>query len=207
MNQGGAVVEGHYPDPWGEAWFNLLNLLFYAFGYINSILPVPHEYHSPCDVATVLFQDAPAEGRPYLYRGHVLYVYGYPIVRADNYILYVLQTLNPAQSPHQVLHVAGLHHPGPHGLIAGLDVLKDPPERDVVGQELVWVYVYLILLDKTPDAGHVGHSGGGLQLIPHEPVLDGPQFPQVVTLTLYRVPEYLPYRSSIRGKVGYYVRG
>ena len=104
-------------------------------------------------------------------------------VHPDRRVLYVLDGLDIAETPHHKLGLAHLNQPAAHIVVAALQGRAHFRKGNVVGQQLVGIDLDLILLDIAADGSHFGHTRHTHQFIAQKPVLDGAQLLKVVPVS------------------------
>ena len=100
---------------------------------------------------------------------------------------HVVEPLDVALPAHHELGLRGLEDPPPHVRIAPPDGVADAGQRDVVGAQPVRVHGDLVLPDEPADAGHLGDSPHRGEFELEEPVLERPQFREILVLRAERV--------------------
>ena len=159
-----------------------LQLLLDVPDHLQGVLAVPHDDDAADDLPlAVPFRQSPPKFRSCRDPGDLVKEDGRPeSVYAQGHVLQVLHGLDVAQPADHVLGLRHFHDPAAHVVVAPLDRRLDPVERYVVDQQLVGVDLHLVLLDEPADAGDLGHPDDRGEFVPEEPVLDAPQFRQVV---------------------------
>ena len=165
-----------------QARLERLQLLLDVPDDLHGVLAVPHDDDAADDLAlAVPFRQSPPKFRSRRDPGDLVKEYGRPeTVDAQRHVLQVLHGLDVPQPADHVLGLRHFHDPAAHVVVAPLDCRLDPVERYVVDQQLVGVDLHLVLLDEPADAGDLGHPVDRSEFVPEEPVLDAPQFRQVV---------------------------
>ena len=95
-------------------------------------------------------------------------------------ILHIPEGLDVPQSPHHEFRFAHFHQSATHVVIAAFDGHFYPGKRNVVSLEFIGIYLHLVLLHKSPDAGHLGHTRYAHQPIAQVPVLNRAELLQIV---------------------------
>ena len=94
--------------------------------------------------------------------------------------LQVLGGLDVTEPAYHVLVFAHFNDPATYVDVAPLDGLLDPVQRNVIPLQLHRIYCNLVLFHIAAHTGHLGHTLHAHQLVTKEPVLQGPEFLQVV---------------------------
>ena len=197
IDENAAVIEGNDRYARRKPRLNLADLLLDGFDDLARIGSVADDDDSADGFLAVLVENAAPELGTKLNAGHVADRDRRAVVGAERNLFNVLQAANQADAAHDVLRVARLNHLGADVVVAALHRGDHILERDVVGAHLDGIEIDLVLLDEAADAGNLGDSGHGVELIFDEPILNRVQRAAVIR-TLDGVPEDLANSGCIR---------
>ena len=202
LDQVGAVVGDHDLHAWRQPFFQLLDLDLDPVDDILGVFAVAHD-HDAADRLTfaVHLQQTAPDGATHLHRAQILDVDRRAAhVGADNDIFQVCLRLDIAATTDQVFGVSLFDQSAPHILVGCLDRIHDLGDLDVVGKQFGRVQVDLVFPHQSADGGDFGHPLDGVELVAHEPVLQGAQLLQVIPLPLDGVPEDMADAGAVRTK-------
>src|SRR2546426_715504 len=184
-----------------------LDLLLHSVDHVHRADTVTGHDHATHSFLGALHQRGRTEGVADLYLSHLLHEDRHAILGADDDVLHVAYVLDETKTAHHRPRTACLHHVAADVAIASHDRVHDGRERNPVRPQAVGVDVDLILLDGAADAGHLGDSGHGVELIADEPVLEGAQFPQRGALALDGGPEDVAHAAGVGAKRRHHAGG
>jgi len=98
----------------------------------------------------------------------------------DRDLLHVRHTPDISAGAHEVLVLGNLDNATSYVTVRAADRIGNIPHRDAVALELCRVEVDLILLDESPDRGHLGNTVHPLEPVPKGPVLKGAELLEIV---------------------------
>ena len=197
IDENAAVIERNDPYAGWQAWLNLADLLLDGLDDIARIGAVANDNHPAHSFFSIFVENTAAELGTKLHAAHIAHGYGYAVESAKRYILNVLQAVDQSDAAYHFLGVTGLNHLRAHVVVASLHRGDHILERDVVSTQLDGIEIDLVLLQESAYACNFGHARHGVQLVLHEPVLDGAERAAVVG-TLDRVPVDLAHSGCVR---------
>ena len=201
VDEAGAVVGGDDVDARRQGGLQFLDLLLDAIGDGQRVFAEAHHDGAADGLVAVLLEDAAAELRADLHRGHVLDVDRRAAARGDYRVLNVLGVVDPADAADEVLGVVLLDGPAADGGVAAGDGVVQLGQRDAVGAEGVGVHVDLVLERHPADRADLGHAGHGVDLRADEELLQRPAAAGVEVAAVERVPEDLAQGGGVGRQV------
>jgi len=200
LDQVGAIIGNHDLDPRGQPLFQFPDLDLDPIDDILGVLTVAHDHDAAHRFTFAVFIQQPApDGATHLHRAQVLDVDRRAApVGVHNDILQILPGADIPSSADQIFGVGLFDQASAHIPVGSLDRLHDFSGFDVVGKQLVRIQVDLVFADKAADGGHLGHPLDGVELVAHEPVLQGAQLLQVIALALDGIPEHMADTGAVR---------
>src|SRR5262249_35051447 len=104
--------------------------------------------------------------------GHLSDKDGDAILRANDYMLDVGHVFDEPEPTDHRPGATGLDDITPNITVTPHDCVHDRRERDAEGAQAVRIHINLVLAYSSPDTGHFGDAGHGVELITDEPVLE-----------------------------------
>src|SRR6185369_1217486 len=201
-DQVGAVIGNHDLHAWRQPLLQLFYFVLDAVNDVVSIFPVAHDHNAAHGFTlAVHVEHAAPDGTPHLHCPQVPEVNrrAAHVGRHDD-VLQVGLGFHIAAATDQILGIALLDQLAADILVGDLDRIHDLGDLDVVGEELCRVEVDLVFTHQAAYGGYLGHPLDGVELVAHEPVLQGAQLLQVVPFAFDGVPEDMTDTGAIRTK-------
>src|ERR1039457_503243 len=202
FDQVGAVVRDHDLHAGRQSFLQLLDLDLDPVDDLFGVFAVAHDHDAAYGLAfTVHLHQAAPDGATHLDRAEVLDIdRGTAHVGADHDVLQVLLGFDVTAAADQVFGISLFDQPAAHILVGRLDRLHHLAGGDFVGKHFGRVQIDLVFTHQAADGGHLGHPLNRVELIAYEPVLQGAQLFQVITLALDGVPEDMPHSGAVGTK-------
>ena len=182
FDQVAAVVDRDDLHALRQSFFQSLEFAAHPCDGRQRVFAVAHHHDAAGHLAfTVEFSQAAPQFGAEMNVGQLLEIDRRAVgIHTDRNHLQIAQAPDVAGGAHHVFGLAHLHQAPAHVVVAALDGLFDPGQRDVVGQQCFRLDLDLILLDVAADGGDFGHAVHRLQRIAQIPVLDRAQLREIV---------------------------
>ncbi len=200
------VVKRDDPDARRQPGLQRADLLLDPGDDVDGAHPVARHHDAANGFVRALDERRRAVRVANLHRGHLTHVDRDAIRCAHHEVVQVAHALDQAKPPHHRPRPARLDHVAADVPVAPHHRVDDRGEGDVVGAQAIGIEVDLVLTDLAADAGDLSHARHGVELIPNEPVLNGPQVAQRVAFPLDGIPEHMPDPGGIRAECRHHAR-
>src|SRR5690606_22973505 len=225
LNQPRAIVEGNHGDfRDGTVRQGLLRKPRFHFpdrgldlvDALHGICSVTGNHHASYRLHAFLIEAAAPGGGANGYKGDVFDLYRDLIAHGNHGILQVLNTLEVAQSAHQVFGLVDFNGFRADIEVAVLDRIHDSHDRYPVGTHGLGIHIDLIFLYKAADGRDLGNAFGCGKAVPDVKILNGPKlrgipaargFPGFRVPPFQGIPEDLAQRRCIRPEGGRHTGG
>ncbi len=142
---------------------DISELLLYPFDDIQRIHTLPHDDDAANSLSlTVPLGDAFSNVRAKGHAAEITQQNRSSVFAAHGDRLKIIERLQVAEAANHVLRSAQIEHPATYFVRARLHPVDDHRERDVVGQQLVRIEPYLVLLHIPANARNLRDAGNGL---------------------------------------------
>ena len=144
----------------GQAWTDLVYLLFDTLNDRQRILAVTSHNNTADSLCSAFVKGAAAKGRPQRNMSYILNVQRNILVDLDYRIADVFDVLNKTQPANNVLDPVDLDSASPHVDVGHLDSLEDLVQVYPVGPHGIGIDIDLIFLHEPAHRGHLRHAAG-----------------------------------------------
>ena len=173
MNQFGLLVVGHHLHAIRQAGLHLLDFLVKPLDHLGGILAKQFQNHARNHFAlSVAGDDATADFVAVVDIGDIRQQDGRAGPDLDRDGANILQAFHHADAAHKVFLAAQHQELTTHVAIVLVDRFDQALKRQVILPQLVGVDPDLVLENVPADGQNLGHSGDGLQLELHHPVVE-----------------------------------
>ena len=152
LDQITAIVGRHDANPFGQRTLNLLDFLFDTIDDVERVLAVTH-HHDAADgfAAPVQLSNAAPDVATQMHRGHVFHVNRCTVLDLEDDVLNILNFFDVASAANVILRGRNLEDFAADIGVAHFDRVYDFAERDVVGNERIWIEIDLVLFYESAD--------------------------------------------------------
>ena len=173
LDQIAPVVSRHNSHAFGQRRFDLLDFLFDTVDDIERVLAVTH-HNNPADglPASVQLGDAAPDIPAEMHRADVLQINRRAVFDFEDDVLNVLDFLDVAAPADVILCGRDLENFSTDVGVAHFDGVDHLAERNVVGNERVWIEIDLVLFYETTNRRDFGHAFHGRERVTEIPILN-----------------------------------
>src|SRR5436190_10781132 len=176
-----AVISRHDVHTGWQRRFDLVDFLFDAIDDVERVLAVTHHDNAANGFAfAVQFRDPAPDIAAEMHGAHVLHVNWRAFIDFQDNVFDVGDAFDVAAATHEIFRGRDLESLAAYVGVARFDRTDDVAERDVVGDESVWIEVDLVLLYEAADRRDFGDALHRLERITEIPILDRTQRCQVM---------------------------
>src|SRR5207244_5259009 len=171
-----AVVSRHDAHTGWQGRLDLVDFLFDAINDVERVLAVTHHDDPANRLAfAVQFRDSAPDIAAKMHGAHVLHVNRCAFIDFQHNVFDIGDAFDVAAATHEIFRGRDLESLAAYVGVAGFDRADDLAERDVVGDERVWIELDLILLYEATDRRDLRNAFHRGQRVAQIPILNRAQ--------------------------------
>src|SRR5205823_1851822 len=176
-----AVVSRHDAHTGWQRRFDLIDFLFDTIDDVERVLAVTHHNDPTNGLAfAVQFRDSAPDIAAEMHGAHVLHVNWRAFIDFQHNVFDVGDAFDVAAATHEIFRGCDLESLAAYVGVARFDRTDDLAERDVVGDERVWIEIDLVLLYEATDRRDLSDALHRLECVTQVPILNGTQRRQIM---------------------------
>src|SRR5205823_8178433 len=176
LDQIAAIISRHDAHTGWQRRFDLVDFLFDPIDNVECVLAIAHHYDATHGLAfAVQIRDAAPDVTAEMHVGDVFQINWRAVVDFEDNVFDVLDFFDVAAAADEVLGCRDFEHASADIGVTHFDRVHDVAERNVVGDEGVWIEIDLVLLYETADRRHFRHAFHGRERVAEIPILNRAQ--------------------------------
>src|SRR5207249_11072029 len=176
-----SVVSRHDAHTGWQRRFDLVDFLFDTIDNVERVLAVTHHNDPTNGLAlAVQFRDSAPDIAAEMHGAHVLHVNRRAFIYFQHNVFDVGDAFDVAAATHEIFRGRDLESLAAYYGVARFDRTDDVAERDVVGDERVWIEIDLVLLYEAADRRDFRDALHRLERVTKVPILDRTQRGQIM---------------------------
>src|SRR5213078_1730666 len=176
-----AVVSWHDAHTGWQRRFDLVDFLLDTIDHVERVLAVTH-HNDPANrlAFAVQFRDSAPDIAAKMHGAHVLHVNRCAFIDFQHNVFDIGDAFDVAAATHEIFRGRDLESLAAYVGVARFDRADDVAERDVVGDERVWIEIDLVLLHEATNRGDFRDAFHRLERVTKVPVLNRTQRRQIM---------------------------